>query len=115
MTVDEALEWADKNTADDSTVKRLRSRAVAKTLVKSKSGNNMFKMRTKTVTTGHDEDSVLSEIDAIDFHVGDHLIQAIGDQLTFFIMGDTSKEGITFMNDNLLRILKAAAEQAESC
>ena len=56
-----------------------------------------------------------SELSAIDFHVGDHLIQACGDSLTFFIMGDASKEGTTFLNDDLRRILKVAEEQVESC
>ncbi len=56
-----------------------------------------------------------SEISAIDFHVGDHLIQACGDNLTFFILGDTSKEGVTFINDDLRRILAVAQEQVESC
>lgn len=57
----------------------------------------------------------MSEISAIDFHVGDHLIQACGDNLTFFMLGDTSKEGVTFLNDDLRRILAVAQEQVESC
>ena len=60
------------------------------------------------------EMNVNSEVSAIDFHVGDHLIQACGNNLTFFILGDTSKEGVTFLNDDLRRILKVAEEQAES-
>ena len=57
----------------------------------------------------------MSEISAIDFHVGDHLVQACGDNLTFFAMGDTTKEGITFINDDLRRILAVTQEQVESC
>lgn len=55
----------------------------------------------------------MSEITAIDFHVGEHLIQVSGETTTFFAMGDTSKEGITFINDDLRRILAVAQEQVE--
>lgn len=55
-----------------------------------------------------------NEISAIDFHVEDHLIQACGDTLTIFPFRDTSKEGITFDNEVLRRILKVAEEQVES-